>query len=184
MTPKVEQSPALGIVVGINLKMVLLVFLFLLGMGCTAVLAAPGQKKSKEPVKLYLFYRINKDNIVDDAQLERRDTTKDIANRLKHDKLIQLVVDEERDKADVTVEVVSRGIEAGTGLSTFAVVHMVLRHGDYATEITGWENMDPTTRSFTPWRTAAMRASEAIERWIKNNYDKLVAVHQANQVAS
>jgi hypothetical protein len=151
-------------------------FLLLLVVISAAVFPVLGQNKSKEPIKVYVFYQSNSSGFVDSGEAARRDTANDIANSLKHNKMIQVLGDEEKNAADVTVEIVSRGYEAGTSDSTLAVVRTVLRHGDYSTQITGWINPanGGLREAFSPWRLAADKAAASIEHWIKTNHDRLI----------
>jgi hypothetical protein len=168
------------------------VLMFALAIVMMAVMAPSGsaQKKSAEPVKVFVFTAANEGGFVDADQKQRRDSVGDLKKALDRKKdLIQIVT--EKEAADVTLEVLGRGY-IGTGNSTTTTtkgyygvwnsttsedsvptVHVGLKAGDYVTIIHGG---GPDNQiQLAPWRGAAVDAAFKIEKWVKDNHDRLIA---------
>src|SRR5579871_4113053 len=81
-------------------------------LGITTVHA---QKKSSEPIKVFIFTAANEGGFVDPAQKQRNDSVEDLKKALDKKDLVQIVT--QKDDADLTLEVLGRGGEE-TGSST------------------------------------------------------------------
>jgi hypothetical protein len=164
----------------------------LVGLVMAMVLSASfliaAQKKSEEPIKVYVFTATNPGGFVDPDQKQRTDSVEDLKRALGKKDLVQVV--DQKDSPDVTLEVLGRGDEetgtsstttsrgyygiwgSTTSKDTVAAVHVRLKAGNYSTLIEGRND----GRITNVWWTAANNAAKQIQRWIKENHDRLIAL--------
>jgi hypothetical protein len=147
--------------------------------------AMAGQKRKNaeaQPVALYLVEPIAE--FQDAALKDRHDTWKDMRFVFSK-KLVRLV--NSREEATLVVEVVGRqaGTAAGSKVSASPlggatnqpfeakVVIVKLAFGNYSTEITGKAEENEYSVGGAEWKSAAFRAVDGIQDWIKANRSKL-----------
>lgn len=162
-----------------KILMILAVCLFVAGNTTTA------QKKSTEPIKVFIFTAANEGGFVDTDQKQRSDSVEDLKKELTREKLVQIVP--QRELADIALEVLGRaaaatgttttttrgayGVQNSTSQNnTMLTVQVGLKAGNYSTII---EGVDPS--AFKMWRVAMGDAIRQINKWIKDNREKLIA---------
>jgi hypothetical protein len=156
-----------------------------LAIAVMASAASPvyAQKKSADPIKVFIFTAPNEGGFADPDQKQRTDSVEDLKKALDKKDVIQIVA--QKEGADVTLEVLGRGGEEtgsattsrgpygtwNTSKDTVATVRVGLTAGTYATLVEGHND----GRITNVWRTAANNAAKKIENWIKDNHDRLIA---------
>lgn len=161
--------------------------LLLLGLAVAAMvsIASPAfaEKKTAEPIRVFIFTAANEGGFVDAGQKQRTDSIEDLKEALEKKDVVQIVGQSEG--ADITLEVLGRGGEEtgsattargsygtwNTSKDTVATVRVGLTAGTYSTLIEGHND----GRITNVWHTAANNAAKKIEKWIKDNHDNLIA---------
>ena len=123
--------------------------LLLLGLAVAAMVsvASPAfaEKKTAEPIKVFIFTAANEGGFVDAGQKQRTDSIEDLKKALDKKDMVQIVAQSEG--ADITLEVLGRGGEEtgsattargsygtwNTSKDTVATVRVGLTAGTYST---------------------------------------------------
>lgn len=134
------------------------------------------KKEQQAPIRVFVFAGNNSKGFTDPGQKDRNDSAEDLKKELRK----KLVVTDNRDNAEVIVEVVARGYELPqtvtktakvfgdpTGKTRVPTVSVTLTVGDYSATLVGQKEQN--------WRSAADDAAKKIEAWVQDNYDKLLA---------
>ncbi len=159
----------------------LLAFLVLIsGMAAAQPPALAYGNKDRQTVRLYIFTASSAKGLVDS---NLSDTVKDLKKYLSKYTLV-----DNQNNADVCVEVVGRGyvptgtvstvtqgLSTTTGPNTVAAIRVTLTAGDYSTTIDGVGVISNFFPNGT-WRSAAVAVEAQIDKWIRGNYDKLLAL--------
>ena len=124
----------------------------------SAVSPAFAQKKSQEPIKVFVLAATSGGGFRDPLT----DSAIDIERALY--KKNQIVGVPSQD-ADVKIEVLERRGEP----LTMTMVFVRLTAGDYSLDISGQDSTD-----FVSWKGTAKDVAFTIERWIKANHDRLI----------
>ena len=134
--------------------------------------------------RVYIYSTPDPSGLVDDAQRGKSNSVRDVTEKLKKSKTVTLV--EDQGHADLSLEILSRGPEQTAtattlptpglrGAQTFGNARMVIhakltaQNVTYTTEITGFA---PSTYP-NAWREAASVLAGNLEKFVKNNRDKL-----------
>lgn len=146
------------------------------------------------PIRVYIIQPGSNQGFVDQNSKALSDSTEDLTNALeKKGKTIAFVW--KREVADITLEVISRGmVDSGKAVvrrsrsawgSRTAVensqeeeVSVRLICGEYTTVINGRSLKNTTGQVFNVWKAAADSAAAQIDRWVKDNYDKIMSGKQ------
>jgi len=154
-------------------------------MNTTLLVLALGTTLSaqSEPVTVYIVEPTAQ--FVDTELQQRIDTTKDLKTIKWDKKLVRLV--DAPEQATIVLEVLGRGVEAQNNSHhersvitgqiqdksyQDKVVRVKMTVGDYSTEIIG-RSIQRDELSVTSWKSAAIRASNEVEKWVKTNREKL-----------
>lgn len=121
------------------------------------------QKKSKEPIKVYVF--ANSGGFADD----RSDSARDIRRALYVRNRILMVGPDE--SPDITIEVLNRAKTDSGGYSA-ATLSVRMIAGSYTTDI---EESD-SGPTLGIWSSVAIDVAEKVTKWINANHDRLVAM--------
>ena len=134
--------------------------------------------------RVYVYMTPDPSGIIDDAQRGKSNSVRDVVEKLKKSKSVTIV--EDAGHADLSLEILSRGPEqmntATTlptpgvrGAQTFGNARMVIhaklvsQNVAYTTELLGFA---PSTYP-NAWREAASVLAGNLEKFVKNNRDKL-----------
>ena len=137
-----------------------------------------------QPVRVYLF-TAPAAQFVDQKSKGRADSLKDVRDRMKGKKTLQLV--DSVEEADLSVEIIERVFQqTGNSTSTFKPyvgvettaeskpsIHVTLTAGTYSTELYG--SQITVWGKGGVWRSAAEGLASDVEKWVKENHEQLIA---------
>lgn len=136
-----------------------LVFGFVMAVMVSSAFA---QKKSAEPIKVFVGARTN--GFADG----RSDTVRDLKSELYEKNKIVFSSQEE---ADVVIEVLDRS-RGDSGTVSATTISLRVSAGGYSADMYG----SYAGEAPGPWGLAAWDAAKKIQKWIKDNHDKLIAL--------
>jgi len=135
----------------------------------TALLCATVASAQSPPVKVYLFTAPTSGFV--DADSKRVDSVKDVRRELEHKRKVLTLVDT-REAADVVVEILRRSqSEFGVSgvLQNVVESELSVPAMGYSVSLKGGSGLPQPPL----WRTAAASLAGNIEKWIKDNRDKV-----------
>jgi hypothetical protein len=151
----------------------------------TPSLRAHDNNKGQLPIRIFVFTAAtNPSGFVDSNHKDLTDSVSDLRKDLKS----KFTLVDDRATADVSVEIVGRGYVPTGALSTIthgfssttspnsvAAVRATLSAGDYSTTIDGISDVSAYIPNGT-WRGAAWSLESQIDKWVRNNYEKLMTL--------